>query len=179
MFIIIFFRKELYSESTFAPNNLQNVLVMPNASYCLLGKNRDFEIGNNFDSFLCFKHEFRHFPDLCNIPYASPVTSKVLRKDGPTVIKGLTVQSLDCAYTLAINISKHYEWINSVVFRTLDTKNRLDEGMPLFNFRDPDLILGQGCFQPNGVQGVCKSPKECTTKTDGPMLLCEGDAICC
>lgn len=172
-----FSRHETYRNSLSALDKFRTVQLVPDSKYCLSGNEPDVSLTNYSNHFLCFKSNSYHVPDFCNVPHGSPITkrhfSSVPRQ---TLIKGLAVQSLDCTFTLAINISKHFDWINSVVIGSSITE--ADDGK-IFNFRDTDLVPGDACIQHNRVQGVCKSKKECKKKVSGPMLLCVGDAVCC
>lgn len=59
-----------------------------------------------------------HVPNYCNVPVGSALYYRPIMGEGEfqTVIKGLAIQSQDCTFTLATDVSKHTAWINSVVF---------------------------------------------------------------
>lgn len=161
----------------------RHVTLIPDASYCLSENLTNL----NDDRFMCFKSEPYHVPGYCDIPYGSPVTEipSFTMERSKFFIKALTVQSIDCTFTLAVNISKHYDWINSVVFGIPEKEKRIGgvvntgHETSLFNFRDSELFRGDVCTQGNGERGVCKSTKECNEEITGPLMLCAGDTICC
>lgn len=148
--------------------------------------------GNGSDNLICLKSWSNISSDFCNVPYGSRVTrprlyygtSYEMVMDVPPILNGLTVQSPICSNVVSINISKHYAWINSVVFgRTFENETRVDEiniaCNEFLHFRDKDLTLGDACFQLDGERGVCTRYQECKKKILGSFLLCTGGTICC
>lgn len=132
---VVFFSK---SESNYKRESItfsffftfrQEKLSVRNDTYHELVKNTEIDnclSGNgtneiNNEKLACFKtRSSYHVPDYCTVPVGSIIyhhpyceTRKVVDK---SVIKGLAIQSKDCTFTLATDIPKHYEWINSVVF---------------------------------------------------------------
>lgn len=89
-------------------------------NYCLPRNETNTDL--NTENLICFKTESSyHVPGFCTVPVGSAIpyhmydsySSSLIRK---SVIKGLVIQNNDCTFTLATDLSNHYEWINSVVF---------------------------------------------------------------
>ncbi|XP_063709657.1 uncharacterized protein LOC134838122 [Culicoides brevitarsis] len=121
---------------------------------------------------LCYKSDFYHIPGLCNVPNGSPVIKKYFSNiQMQTLVEGLAVKSDDCTFTRAVDVSKHFDWINSVVFEKQDYS-------PVI-YRDSDLNKGDICRSIEGMTGRCRQKEECMNVDDGHILLCNGGTICC
>lgn len=132
------------------------------------------------DTFLCYKNDHYQVPGFCDVFYGSPIYHKYNKFPYQSIVQGLAVQSDECSFTFAINLSSHLDWINSVVFGgSQETETRVDNDDISVVFRDADLVLGDSCEQKNGEQGVCTRRSACKKKLSGQILLCSGDAVCC
>ncbi|XP_063709042.1 ovochymase-2-like, partial [Culicoides brevitarsis] len=87
---------------------------------------------------LCYKSDFYHIPGLCYVPSSSPIVKEYFPTNQlQTLVEGLAIKSDDCTFTRAVDVSKHFNWINSVVF-----ENEVDA--PVFN-EDSALKRGEIC----------------------------------
>lgn len=70
------------------------------------------------ESLFCIKNKYYHVPQSCKVELGSPVFLKEFSDEHyqQTLIKGLVLATHDCTFTLALNISTYYTWINSIVF---------------------------------------------------------------
>lgn len=93
-------------------DEFKEVVKISELSNCLAQN----QMNESSDYLICYKSDSYFIPDFCNVPAGSAISYQGFRDRHKTVLKGLALKSYDCTFTLAINITKHYEWINSVVF---------------------------------------------------------------
>lgn len=65
----------------------------------------------------CFKTASSyHVPDYCTVPVSSTIFYQPYDQKYKAMIKGFVIESHDCDFTLATDLSNHYDWINTIVF---------------------------------------------------------------
>uniref|UniRef100_A0A336LJD3 CSON006037 protein n=1 Tax=Culicoides sonorensis TaxID=179676 RepID=A0A336LJD3_CULSO len=176
------YQTQKYNDIDIKFDSVRSVKISNEIENCHTFSKKDTFYNNSSNSFVCFQNSDYHVPGVCQVPYGSPIIRKHFSVTHPraTFVKGLTVQGNDCTFTLALNTSKHYDWMNSIIFNSPETRVDSNDNISEFNFQDFDLIPGDVCVQHNGQKGVCKDMKECDQKTlTKNMLLCSRNTVCC
>lgn len=88
---------------------------------------------------------------------------------------GLAVASKDCRYTIALNLSPYYDWIESIVFPAAKEARHSS-----VYFVDGAFQSGDNCVRANGRPGKCKDVSACNNNLLSEMtILCKAGTVCC
>lgn len=113
-FYYIICRQELYID---VGNKKHQEVQVTSLDDCIKGIDLETDLESTGGTLFCVKNEFNHVPQTCHVSIGSPIFFKdFLDVPQQTLVKGLVLATQDCTFTLALNVSQHYNWINSVVF---------------------------------------------------------------